>query len=131
MQVYNLGSVPFIMYINDLPPRRNTLSEPLIFGDDADITLHKNVSGFPSVLDIVLSHKNKWFTAKRFKRLQVLSLPSEYIFSLMNFIANYQEKFQTNAVVQSINSRKKHYLHRPMPTSQVFRKHCTVLASKH
>jgi hypothetical protein len=119
------------MYIKDLPPRINTLSEPLVFGDDTVVNLHKNVDGFRTVLDIVLSHKNKWFTANKFKRLQVLPLPSEYIFTLMTCIENNQEQFQTNLVVHSINSRNKHYLHRPMPTSHVFRKHHTVLASKH
>jgi hypothetical protein len=118
------------MYINDLPPRISTLSEPLIFDDDTYVILHKNVDGFRSVLDMFLSRKNKWFTANKCKRLQVLPLSSEYIFCLMNCIANNQEKFQTNSVVCSINSRNEHYLHRPMPTSQVFRKHCTVLVSK-
>jgi hypothetical protein len=66
LQVSILGPVPFIMYIQDLPPRINTLSEPLVFGDDTDVSLHKNVDGFPAVLDIVLSRKNKWFTANKF-----------------------------------------------------------------
>ena len=118
------------MYIKDLPPRINTLSEPLVFGDDTDVNLHKIIDGFPTVLDIALSHRNKWCTANKFKRLQLLRLPSEYIFTLMNCIENNQEQFQTNSVVHSINSRNKHYLHRPMPASHVFRKH-TVLASKH
>jgi hypothetical protein len=48
----------------------------------------------------------------------------------MNFIANNQEQFQTNSVVCNINSRNKYYIHRPMPASQVFRKHHTVLVSK-
>jgi hypothetical protein len=68
------------MCINDLPPRISTLSEPLIFGDETYVILHKNVDGFPSVLDIFLSDKNKWFTANKFKRLQVLPLPSEFFF---------------------------------------------------
>jgi hypothetical protein len=119
------------MYIKDLPPRMNTLPESLVSGVDTDVSLHKNVDGFPTVLDIVLSHKNKWFTASKFKRLWVLPLPTEYIFTLMNCIANNQEQFQTNSAVHSINSRNKHYLHRPIPTSQVFRKHHTVLASKY
>lgn len=68
MQVSILGPVPFIMYKKDLPPRINTLSEPLVFGDDTGLSLHKNVDGFPMVLDIVLFHKNKWFIANKFKR---------------------------------------------------------------
>jgi hypothetical protein len=48
-----------------------------------------------------------------FKRLEILPLPCEYIFSLMNFIVNNQELFQTNSAVHSVNTSNKHQLHRP------------------
>jgi hypothetical protein len=44
-----------------------------------------------------------------FKRFKVLPLPCEYIFSLMNFITNNQEHFQTNSAVHSVNTRYKIY----------------------
>jgi hypothetical protein len=47
-----------------------------------------------------------------FKRLQILPLPCEYIFSLLNFIISNQEHFQANSAVHSINTRNKHHLHR-------------------
>jgi hypothetical protein len=37
----------------------------------------------------------------------------EYTVSLMNFITNNEEHFQTNADVHSVNTRHKHYLHKP------------------
>jgi IS1 family transposase len=49
-----------------------------------------------------------------FKKLEILPVPCQYIFSLMNFFVNNQEQFQTNASVHSINTRNKHHLHRPV-----------------
>jgi hypothetical protein len=57
-----------------------------------------------------------------FKRLQILSLQCEYIFSLLNFIINNQEHFQANSAVHSVNTRNKHYLHRPMANLTGFQK---------
>jgi hypothetical protein len=49
-----------------------------------------------------------------FKKLKILPVPCHYIFSLMNFFVNNQEKFQINPAVHSINTRNKHHLHRPI-----------------
>jgi hypothetical protein len=49
-----------------------------------------------------------------FKRLEILSLLCEYIFSLLLFIVNNQEHFQTNSTVHSVNTRNKNELHRPI-----------------
>jgi hypothetical protein len=49
----------------------------------------------------------------RFKRLQILTLPCEYIYSLINFITNNVELFQTNTDAHSVNTRHKHCLHNP------------------
>jgi hypothetical protein len=46
-----------------------------------------------------------------FKRPEILTLACEYIFSLMNFVTNNKEHFQTNADIHSVNTRHKHYLH--------------------
>jgi hypothetical protein len=57
-----------------------------------------------------------------FKRLQILHLPCEYIFSLPNFIISNQEHFQANSVVHSVNTRNKHHLHRPIANLTGFQK---------
>jgi hypothetical protein len=52
----------FIIYINDLPPRINSVSEPVLFvGDTSVVTLNKNFKDFCSVSNVVLSHMIKWF----------------------------------------------------------------------
>jgi IS1 family transposase len=57
-----------------------------------------------------------------FKRLQILPLPCRYIFSLLNFIINNQEHFQTNSAVHSVNTRNKHHLHRSAANLTCFHK---------
>jgi hypothetical protein len=49
-----------------------------------------------------------------FKRLEILSLLCEYIFSLLLFIVNNQEHFHTNSTVHSVNTRNTNELHRPI-----------------
>jgi hypothetical protein len=46
-----------------------------------------------------------------FKILQILLLPCEYISSLLIFIINNQEHFQTNSAVHSVNTRNNNHLH--------------------
>jgi hypothetical protein len=41
-----------------------------------------------------------------FKRLEILALTCEYIFSLMNFIVNEEQQFQTNSAVLSVEHKK-------------------------
>jgi hypothetical protein len=57
-----------------------------------------------------------------FKKLEILPVPWQYIFSLMNFFVNNQENFQTNSSVHSINARNKHLLHRPTANLSCFQK---------
>jgi hypothetical protein len=57
-----------------------------------------------------------------FKKLEILVLPCQYIFSLMSFFVNNQEHFQTNPSARSINARNKDRLHRPIANLSCFRK---------
>jgi hypothetical protein len=47
------------------------------------------------------------------KRLATSTLSCEHIFSLINFITNKEERFQSNADVHTVNTRHKNYLHGP------------------
>jgi hypothetical protein len=59
-----------------------------------------------------------------FKRLEILALPCECMFSLMNFIVNNQEHFQTtrNSAIHRVNIRNKNQLHRPIANLSCFQK---------
>jgi hypothetical protein len=57
-----------------------------------------------------------------FKKLQILPLPCEYIFSLLILIINDQELFQANSAMHSVNTRNKHHLHRPVTNLTCFQK---------
>jgi len=57
-----------------------------------------------------------------FKKLEILTVPSQYIYSLMSFFVGNQEHFQTNSSVHSINARNKHHLHRPIANLSCFQR---------
>jgi hypothetical protein len=57
-----------------------------------------------------------------FKRLQILPLPCEYIFSLLNFIISNHKNFQVNSAVHSVNTRNKQHFQRPIANPTGFQK---------
>jgi hypothetical protein len=57
-----------------------------------------------------------------FKKLEILPIPCQYIVSLMNFILNNQEHFQTNSSIHSTDTKNKHHLHRPNANLSSFKK---------
>jgi hypothetical protein len=67
-------------------------------------------------------HTGKEKNDDLFKRLENLTLSSQYIFSLINFITNNKEHFQTNAEVHSVHTRHKHYPHKPTTNLSCFQK---------
>ena len=44
---------------------------------------------------------------------EILPIPCQYILSLMMFIFNDKDIFQTNSSIHNINTRNKHHLHSP------------------
>jgi hypothetical protein len=65
-----------------------------------------------------------------FKTLEILALPCKYIFSLINFIVNNQEHFQTNSAVQCVKTRSKNQLHRPVANDFMFSEKCIFAGIK-
>jgi hypothetical protein len=55
------------------------------------------------------------------KKLQILPLPCEYIFSSWHFLINNLEHFQTNSAIHC-NTRNKHHLQRPTANLTYFQK---------
>jgi hypothetical protein len=56
-----------------------------------------NSSDSKKIVRLMMYVKSHNYCRGLFKRLEILTLPCEYIFSLMNFITNNEEHFQTNA----------------------------------
>jgi hypothetical protein len=62
------------------------------------------------IVRIVASAQPSTSFRSLFKPLEILSFPCQYILSLMDFIVNNQENFQTDSSIHSINTRNKHHL---------------------
>jgi hypothetical protein len=71
---------------------------------------------------IIASVKSRNSCRNLFKRLDTLPLPCEYIFTLMNFVVNNQEYFQTNSAIHNVNARNRNQLHRQTANLSYFQK---------
>ena len=69
-----------------------------------------------------------WKSVK--KKIEILLVPWQCMFSLMTFTVSNEEYFQTNSSVRNINTRNKHYCHRPNANLSCFQKVHSVLASE-
>jgi hypothetical protein len=69
---------------------------------------------------IIAGVKSRNSCRNLFMSLEILSLPYEYIFALINFVVNNQEHFQTNSAIHSVNTRHRHQLHRPASNFSCF-----------
>jgi hypothetical protein len=59
-----LGPVLFIIYVNNLSLRINSVSEPILFADDTSVIISSvNFEDFLSLSKLVLSDMIKWFVA--------------------------------------------------------------------
>jgi hypothetical protein len=53
------------MYVNDLPLRINSVSEPVLFANDTSVLISsKNFGDFRTMPDLVHCHMIKWFATK-------------------------------------------------------------------
>jgi hypothetical protein len=56
----------FLVYINDVPPRINSLAEPILFADDTSVIItNGNFKDFSATSNLVLSHIIEWFAANK------------------------------------------------------------------
>ena len=65
-----------------------------------------------------------------FKKSDILTVPSQYIYTLMSFFIGNQKTFQTNSSVHSINTRNKHNFHRSIANLPCFWKVHPTLGSE-
>jgi hypothetical protein len=57
-----------------------------------------------------------------FKKLEILPIPCQNVLSLLNFVVNNWQIFQTDWPIHSINIRNEHHLHRPYGDLSCFQK---------
>jgi hypothetical protein len=56
----------FLVYINDLPPRINSLAEPVLFADDTSVIISNgNIKDLSATSNLVLSCMIEWFAANK------------------------------------------------------------------
>jgi hypothetical protein len=89
--------VLFIIHINDLPLRINSISETILFADDASVIISsQNFKDFCSVSNLFLSHMIKLFAATKL----VLNLDKTNVMKLITnnlshstLFVGYKEKY--------------------------------------
>jgi IS1 family transposase len=74
------------------------------------------------IIRIMIGAHPRTSCRRLFKKLKILPVPSQYIYSLMNFFVNNQENFQTDSSIHNINTRNKHHLHRLTANLSCFQK---------
>ena len=75
------------------------------------------------IIRIMMGAHPRTSCRKLFKKLEILTVPSQCICSLMSFfLIGNQDKFLTNSSVHSINTTNKHHLHRPIANLSCFKK---------
>jgi hypothetical protein len=77
-----INSRAFIIYVNNLPRKINSISKPILFADDTSVIIYnRNLGDFCTVANLVLSCMIEWFTANNL----VLNLDKT---NIMKFITN-------------------------------------------
>ena len=65
-----------------------------------------------------------------FKQLRILSLPPQYIFSLLVFVIKNRDFLQSNSEIQNLNTRFNHNLHLPSTNLTLVQKRVLYSGSK-
>jgi hypothetical protein len=62
-----------------------------------------------------------------YKQLQILTLPSQYTFSLLVFVVKNRDQFLPNSEIHDINTRYNYNLHLPATNLTLVQKRSSVL----
>jgi hypothetical protein len=75
-----------------------------------------------TAIRIVMWHGNRESCRNLFKKLNILSLMSQYIFSLLTFVSNNREQYFANSEIHNINTRHTSNLHLPRAHLNIYQK---------
>jgi hypothetical protein len=92
-------------------------------------SMHK-VFLIKKILRITLRLSSRSSCRKWYKKLDILLVPSLYIYSLMLFFVDNVHYLQTNSSVHDINTRYKHHLHIPLVRLSTIQRVITYSAIK-
>jgi len=65
------------------------------------------------IIKTMMGSRNRDSCRKLFKSLEILSLPSPYIFFLLRFVIKNMDLFTTNNEIHNLGTRQQHNLHHP------------------
>ena len=65
------------------------------------------------IIRTMMGSRNRDSCRKLFKSLEILPLPSLYIFSLLQFVIKNGDLFTTNNEIHNLGTRQQHNLHHP------------------
>jgi hypothetical protein len=71
---------------------------------------------------IIMGRGNRVFCRNMFKELNILSLMSQYILSLLTFVSNNREQYFANSEIHNINTRHTNNLHLPRTHLCIYQK---------
>jgi hypothetical protein len=66
------------------------------------------------IISVIINARNRDSCRRLFKNLKILTLKSQYIFSLLLFVAKHRDLYELNSEIQNINTRSSSDLHTPM-----------------
>ena len=71
---------------------------------------------------IIMGHGNRESCRNLFKKLNILSLMSQYIITLLKFVSNNREQYFENSAIHNINTRHTSNLHLPRAYLNIYQK---------
>jgi len=97
------------------------------------VNSHPNNSIFKiqkRIIKIITNTGSRDSFRQLFKQLQILSLPSQHIFSLLVFVNKTRGLFQYNSEIRDLNTRFNHNLHLPSTNLTLVQKAVLYSGSK-
>jgi len=74
------------------------------------------------IIRIIMNTRNRDSCHQLFKNIKILPLKSQYIFSLLLFVAKNRDSYESNSEIHNINTRFSSDLHTPTAKLTNFRK---------
>jgi len=107
---------------------QSVLSYGIIFWGNSHA--HLTNSSFKIQKRIITNSSNHDTCHYLFKQLQILSLPSQYILSLLVFVIKNSDFFQSNSEIHNLSTRFNHNLHLPSTNLTLVQKGVLYSGSK-